>query len=46
MWWINRLRPIFGRHKLDADLSDEVRFQVEMRARDNLAAGMSPEEAR
>ncbi len=46
MWWINRLRPIFGRHKLDADLSDEVRFHVEMRARDNLTAGMSPEEAR
>ena len=46
MSWINRLRSLFRRDQLDRDLSDEVEFHVEMRRRENLAVGMSPEEAR
>jgi len=46
MSWLNRLRSVFRRHKLDRDLSDELGFHVEMRTRENLAAGMSREEAR
>jgi putative ABC transport system permease protein len=33
------------RDRLDHDLDDELRSHIEMRAADNLAAGMSPEEA-
>jgi len=46
MRWIHRLRSLFRRHKLDRDLADELKFHVEMRTRENIAAGMSPEEAR
>lgn len=46
MSWMNRLRSVFRRRRLDRELSDELRFHVEMRTRENLAAGMSPEEAR
>ncbi len=46
MSWMNRLAYLLRRHKLDRDLSDELRFHVEMRTRENIAAGMSPEEAR
>jgi len=34
------------RERLDHDLDEELRSHLEMRAADNLAAGMSPEEAR
>jgi len=34
------------RDRLDHDLDEELRSHIEMRAVDNLAAGMSPEEAR
>jgi putative ABC transport system permease protein len=43
---IARLRGILHRHRLDHDLEEELRSHVEMRAADNLAAGMSPAEAR
>ncbi|HEV2492178.1 MAG TPA: ABC transporter permease [Terriglobia bacterium] len=46
MSWMNRLRSLFRRDRLNHDLGDEVTFHVEMRTRENLAAGMSPEEAR
>jgi predicted permease len=46
MSWVNRLRALFRRDQLDRDLADELRFHVEMRTRENVAAGMSPEEAR
>src|SRR5437667_12179104 len=34
------------RERLDHDLDEELRSHIEMRAADNLAAGMSPEAAR
>src|SRR5579863_10693695 len=46
MSWMNRLRSLFRRDKLNRDLADELKFHVEMRTRENVAAGMSPEEAR
>jgi predicted permease len=45
MPWIARLRGMLKRDRLDHDLDDELRSHIEMRAADNLAAGMSPEEA-
>ncbi|PYU81876.1 MAG: hypothetical protein DMG50_14225 [Acidobacteria bacterium] len=37
---------MFRRERLDQDLDEELRAHLEMRAADNLAAGMSPEQAR
>ncbi|HEX8362502.1 MAG TPA: permease prefix domain 1-containing protein, partial [Longimicrobium sp.] len=42
--WRRYLR--FGRTDVDADVDDEIRFHLEMREQDFLAAGMSPAEAR
>ena len=44
MW--QRLHSLFRRSKLEHDLDDELQFHVEMRTAENLAAGMTPEEAR
>src|SRR5258708_39835853 len=46
MSWIDRLRPLPRRDQLSRDLDDELSFHLEMRARDNLDAGMTPDEAR
>jgi putative ABC transport system permease protein len=43
---IARLRGMLKRNRLDQDLDEELRSHLEMRATDNLAAGMSPEQAR
>ena len=40
------LRRLFGRTKLDRDLENEIRFHVEAHARDLMAEGVSPDEAR
>jgi putative ABC transport system permease protein len=44
--WIARLKGVLRRDRLDRDLDEELRSHIEMRAADNLAAGMSPEDAR
>ena len=46
MSWITRLRGMLRRERLDHDLDEELRSHIEMRAADNLAAGMSPANAR
>ncbi len=46
MSWIARLRGMLKRERLDRELDEELRSHVEMRAADNLASGMSPEDAR
>jgi len=43
---IARLRGMLRRERLDQELDEEMRSHLEMRAADNIAAGMSPEEAR
>ena len=46
MSWIARLRGMLKRERLDRELDLELRSHVEMRTADNLAAGMSCEDAR
>lgn len=42
----SRLVTVFRNRKLDRDLEDELLSHLEMRAEDNIASGMSEEEAR
>ena len=46
MSWLSRLRDTFRTNQLDNDLDEELRSHLEMRAADNIAAGMAPAEAR
>src|ERR1043166_6624793 len=41
-----RLRSLFRKEKLDAEMSEEMRLHLERRTDENIAAGMTPEEAR
>jgi putative ABC transport system permease protein len=41
----SRIAAVFRSHKLDQDIEEELRSHVEMRAEDNMSAGMSAEEA-
>jgi predicted permease len=43
---LSRLKGMFQIHRLERDLDEELRSHIDMRAADNVAAGMSPEEAR
>jgi putative ABC transport system permease protein len=43
---IKRIKGMLPRNRLDQDLNEELRSHLEMRAADNAAAGMSPEESR
>ena len=46
MSWTSRLKNIFRPNQLDGEVDEELRFHLEARMKDNLAAGMTPEEAR
>jgi hypothetical protein len=50
MRWIDilrlRLRSLFRRSCMDRELEDELRFHIETQIQQNLAAGMTPEQAR
>jgi predicted permease len=46
MRWFSRLLKTLRPDKLDDELDEELRSHLEMRAADNLAAGMTPAEAR
>lgn len=41
-----QLRALFRKGKLDAEMSEELRVHVEFQTRENIARGMSPDEAR
>ena len=43
---VNIFRALFRKRTLDADMDEEMRAHVEMRTRENIQAGMKPEEAR
>jgi putative ABC transport system permease protein len=43
--FLTGLRDLFRRKQIDRDIEEEVRFHLEMRAEENLARGMTPEEA-
>src|ERR1700740_1441585 len=42
----SRLRGLLRIEKLERDLDEELRTHIEMRAADNMIAGMTPKEAR
>jgi predicted permease len=50
MSWLHqivfRLQPLFSRKRIEADLSGEIESHLEMMTEANVAAGLSPEEAR
>jgi putative ABC transport system permease protein len=43
---LRRITNLFQRSKLEQEIEAELRSHIEMRTADNIAAGMSPEEAR
>ena len=43
---LRRVANLFHRPRLDGEVDDELQSHIEMRMEDNIAAGMSPEEAR
>jgi putative ABC transport system permease protein len=46
MPWTSRFGNLFRRKKLSGEVQEELQFHLEARVRDNLAAGMTPQEAR
>src|SRR5258708_33040986 len=46
MEWFSRLANIFRPEKLRGEIDEELRYHIEARTADNLAVGMSPQEAR
>jgi putative ABC transport system permease protein len=44
--FIQRLRGLFFKRRLERDLEDEIRSHLEMQIEENVRQGMSPEEAR
>ena len=45
MGWRNRVASVFRPSREERDLNDELQLHLEMKTRENLAAGMTPEEA-
>jgi hypothetical protein len=43
---LSRPKGLLKIHRVERDVENELRAHIEMRVQDNLAAGMSPEEAR
>src|SRR6266700_1814204 len=46
MAWLSRLLASIRKNKLEDQLDDELQFHLEMRTKEFIAAGMTPEEAR
>ena len=46
MSWARRLRSSLQKQKLDENLDEELQFHIEMRVKEFIAAGMTPEDAR
>lgn len=46
MKFLRRLRALFRREKLDAEMAEEMRLHMELQTERNIAAGMSVDEAR
>jgi len=46
MSWVRRIANLFSREDVDREIDAELRAHIEMRIEDNLAAGMTKEEAR
>jgi len=46
MAWLRRIGNLFHRSRLDREIDAELRAHLEMRIEDNIAAGMTPKDAR
>ena len=46
MSWLKRVKGMLHVGRLERELDEELRAHIEMRAQDNMAKGMTPEEAR
>src|ERR1035438_2854178 len=46
MSWLNRLTNLVRNRKLRSEIDEELQFHVDARIPDNLAAGMTPDDAR
>lgn len=46
MAWVNRVANLFRRTKLDGEIREEIEAHIEMRVEENLARGMTPDDAR
>src|SRR5215510_4758366 len=46
MAWFHRLSNVFRREQLRCEIDEELQYHIEARMDRNLAAGMSPEQAR
>jgi predicted permease len=46
MSWLKRVKGLLHVGRLERELDEELRAHIEMRAQDNMAKGMTPEEAR
>ncbi len=44
--FVSRVRALFGRHQMDAELSDEIRAHLDLLADEHARRGMSPADAR
>jgi predicted permease len=44
--WLTRFAGLFGVHRTDRELAEEIEEHLELQTADNVRAGMSPEEAR
>ena len=43
---LSRLRALFRKRELDAEMDEEMRSHIDMRTQQNIDSGMSPREAR
>jgi predicted permease len=43
--WIHRAWNVVGRHDVNREIDEELQFHIDQKTRDNIAAGMGPEEA-
>lgn len=46
MKFLRKLRTLFRKDKLDAEMTEEMHLHVELQTERNLAAGMNPDGAR
>ena len=46
MVWLNRLANVMKRRDLNKEIDEELQFHLDAKINDNLAAGMSDDEAR
>ena len=46
MAWLNRLSNLIRTRDLNPEIDEELQFHIDARIRDNIAAGMTEDEAR